>query len=802
MTQALEGLRILDLTQGPAGGIATMVFADFGAEVLSVQRPKQRESPLDDLPAAPMWRRGKQLLTLDLDVEDHRDWMIELAAGADVLITTWRSSALSRRGLDFERLRGLCPHLIYCHITGFGADGPLSEVPGYEHVVAAYAGRMQTFSGLVDRTGPVFSAVQVATHGCAHSAVAGTLAALLARGKHGAGRLVETSLLQGLLPYEMGPMLGWQLKQHFPELLAALGAPSQQPPLPTLYYHPAQTRDGRWMQFGNLLPHLFDNFLIATDLMEVVTDPDFNPKQLLISDPDKHEAFRERMLRRIQAQSAAEWTEQLLMDGGIVGGAYQTTQESLLDPDLIENGHVIANPEGGVQLGPLAQLARTPADPGRRVGPRLAENGEALAAIWRADPRAKPESLASGELPLAGVKVVEIATIIAAPIGASFLADMGAEVIKIEQIGGDPFRGMLSGLGAARVNAGKRSLSVNLKTDEGRALVMTLMGDADVVIHNYRPGVPERLGIGFEQVAAVNPRVIYLQSTGYGADGPSAARPSTHPVPGALMGGAVYQMGGRLPADLLDFEDQRLWASRIMRANELSPDPNTGAVVASAVMLGLSERQRSGQGQKISVDMLGANAYANSDDFLSYPGKSDRALPDAGLHGLSARYRLYCCAPQQWIFLALLTTQQIAKFREALLQTEHRPPSFARFKANDNALGAELTTLFETQTGEYWQSLLVPAGVACVRADGLPPNRFWLEDPQSQAMTLTSEVDHVRWGTYRRPGALVRFDGRQQPLNGPPLAGQHNREVLEQMGYTPSEIDQLHAKGVLFQEVP
>ena len=89
---------------------------------------------------------------------------------------------------------------------------------------------------------------------------------------------------------------------------------------------------------------------------------------------------------------------------------------------------------------------------------------------------------------------------------------MGAEVVKVEQIGGDPFRGMLSGLGAARVNGGKRSVSVNLKTERGRELVMTLVRDADVVIHNYRPGVPERLGFGYDQVAAVNPRVVYLKA--------------------------------------------------------------------------------------------------------------------------------------------------------------------------------------------------------------------------------------------------------------------------------------------------
>ncbi|MGB2330866.1 MAG: CoA transferase [Pseudomonadales bacterium] len=170
MAQALEGLRVLDLTQGPAGGIATMVLADFGADVLCVRRPEPRDAPLDELPAAPMWLRGKQTLEFDLDRGDHQELMRQLVAGADVLMTTWRPNALVRRGLDFQTLHQAYPHLVYCHITGFGSDGPLAELPGYEAVVAAYAGRMQSFSGLVDRTGPVFSAVQVATHACAQSA--------------------------------------------------------------------------------------------------------------------------------------------------------------------------------------------------------------------------------------------------------------------------------------------------------------------------------------------------------------------------------------------------------------------------------------------------------------------------------------------------------------------------------------------------------------------------------------------------------------------------------------------------------
>jgi len=506
------------------------------------------------------------------------------------------------------------------------------------------------------------------------------------------------------------------------------------------------------------------------------------------------------MLKRIQERPADQWMSQLLEDGGIVGGVYQTTQEALTDPDIVANGHVIDRPDGGVQLGPLARLVDTPASPAARGDQTHPQGAAALAYQWQTESRPTPEREPTSELPLKGIKVVELATIIAAPIGASFLADMGADVIKVEQIGGDPFRTMLSGLGAARVNAGKRSTSVNLKTPEGKALITALMSDADVIIHNYRPGVPERLGIGYEQIAAINPRVIYLQSNGYGPDGPSAERPSTHPVPGAAMGGVMYQMGGRLPAELQDFAGLKLWTSRIMRANELNPDPNTGLVVATSVLLGLAARQRTGRGQQIYVDMFGANAYANSDDFLNYPEKPPRLLPDAGLHGLTPTYRLYPCADEQWVFLALLTDAQIQRFCETLTTAGHTPPPLALFSQAGEGLQQALGELLLTQTATTWQTLLTPQGVACVRADGVAPNRFWLEDSQAQAMDLTTVVEHPQWGSYQRHGPLVMFDGACQSLNPPPLAGQHNREIFSKLGYSNDQLAELNARGILWQE--
>ena len=113
------------------------------------------------------------------------------------------------------------------------------------------------------------------------------------------------------------------------------------------------------------------------------------------------------------------------------------------------------------------------------------------------------------------------------------------------------------------------------------------------------------------------------------------------------MGGVLYQMGERIPAEQQDIPALRTWTRRLMRANELNPDPNTAMVVCSSALLGLNALKRTGEGQRILIDMFGANAYANHDDFLAYPGKPPRVMPDEGLHGLHPTYRLYAAAEEQ-----------------------------------------------------------------------------------------------------------------------------------------------------------
>ena len=788
MPEALAGLRVIEIGAGPVTGMAGMILADFGAEVLRVKSPLER--PLDALGASPMWGRGKRDLIFDLEKLEDRKALRELIPCVDVFLTNCRSKVLKRWSLDSAEIRAEFGHLIYCHVSGFGSKGALAELPGYEHVVAAYSGRMMMFQGLTDRGGPGFSAVQVGVHVATQAAIVGIIAARLEQLNSGNGRLVETSILQGMLPYEMGGLIARQFIDSYRELLP-LVTPTSMPQPPSLYYHPAQAADGRWMQFGNLLPHLFDAFLINTKLLDILSDPDYDSKQLLFNDPEKHEAFRDRMLLRLQERKSEDWMADFVADGGVAAAVYQTTQEALADPDIVTNGHVVRGP-AGLQLGPLAKLKSTPA----MIDDKILE-ADVCVQDWLASPRVKGSTSAPPGRPLRGIRILDLSTIIAAPIGVSLLADMGADVVKVEPVGGDPFRGLLQGLGAFRVNVGKRSISVDLKSDAGREILWKLSLEADVLVHNFRPGVPERLGIGYEELRIENPGIIYAQSNGYGPDGPSADRPSTHPVPGAAMGGVLYQLGERLPSSIQSLEGLRLWTGRLMRANELNPDPNTGVVLASAIMLGLHARRITGEGQQILVDMLCANAYANADDFLDYPGKPPRPLPDEGLHGVSPTYRLFCCSDNGWVFLGLISAPEIDAFIATL---DGLNIDVTREQLKGEFAEQVLEDIFRTKVASEWQSLLTAAGIACVQADRAAPAEFWLVDEQVAANGFVGQADHPLHGKYLRHGPLVFFDGENSELKGPPLPGQHNREILQETGYGAATIEHFLDSGVLWQQ--
>ena len=803
MPAPLDGIRVLDLGLGPAAGMATMVFADFGAEVIKVEPPGG--DAFRSLANAPLWLRGKKSVVIDLTTDDGRAEIGRIAAAADILVTTQLEAKAATLGHSYQALSSANPGLVYVRLTGFGPKGPYAGYPGYEGIVAAKSGRMRMFGDIADRPGPGYEAVQAGMHAASQSAITGTLAALFERETSGRGQLVETSLLQAMQPYDLLALLRSQLARRMPE--AFPGNPLD-PALrvPTLNYHPLPTKDGRWLQMGNLLQHLFDNYLMAAGLEDAFGDERYAGPPALWALEDR-EAFRDRMLLHMRTKTAEEWMRIFVDQGGVAATEYRTTQEAMGDPDLLLNGHVVEqdHPDLGriTMLGLVARLCETPG----RIGgpaPRPGADTAELPKLWAAPRQAAPKDQATPKRggPLAGVTIVEFATIIAAPLAVSILGDLGARVIKVEPIGGDPYRALgPMGIMAAKTNASKQSIGVDLKHPEGLAIVQGLIRGANAVIHNYRPGVPERLGIGYEQCEALRPGIVHVGMNGYGPEGPGAHRPSTHPVPGAGIGGATLQAGGVHRVDSDDLEVLRATAIRLFRANEANPDPNTSVVIASASMLALLAQRRYGIGQRVYVDMFGANAYANADDMVTYAGRRPRPGPDAMLYGLSAAYRLYSAGGDSWVFVALCSDAEFNAFRAATgFDPAGRFTTAAARAAGDAALAAELGALFAGKQADAWEAALAPRGIGCVRADGAIPGDFWLDDPHVRENGFITPVEHAVYGESYRWGALTVSDRTPSPVGPGCLGGDHTRALLAGLGYEEGDIERLYGAGIVWSE--
>ena len=198
-------------------------------------------------------------------------------------------------------------------------------------------------------------------------------------------------------------------------------------------------------------------------------------------------------------------------------------------------------------------------------------------------------------------------------------------------------------------------------------------------------------------------------------------------------------------------------------------------VVATTAALGLLARDLTGKGQRIFVDMFGANAYANWDDFISYPGKPDRPNVDGNMLGLGPWCRLYECK-SGWVFLYV-----------------EDEDDRAQLGANDEAA---LEAKFRTDDADAWEARLNGDGIACVRADAHWPAQFLLRDSHARAEELVVTAEHSEWGEYRRQGPLVRFErGGRYP--GACLAGEHSVELLEELGYDADSIAELLDDGVV-----
>src|SRR5215469_7408694 len=382
MAGPCSGLVILDFSWGMAGGLATAVLADFGSDVIKIEPPAG--DPFRGHPAWLAWNRGKKSAVLDLKTSEGRSHAHALAQQADVVIESFRPGVARRLGIDYATLSSLNPRLVYASISGWGQQGPLSQVPGYDGAIAARSGRMSDFEGQMNREGPTFTAVQVGTWAASQAAVRGILGAILGRETTGVGQWVQTSLLQNMIPYDLAGLVMRQLSRQEPKSFppSSLGAAIR---LPMLQYIPVRTKDGYWLQHANLMDRLFRAYLKAVGLGWVLEEELF--KKAPILKHEAREALRELILNKMQERTLAEWMEVYMADGNIAAEPFLYTPEGMKHGQFLHNAHAVEIDDPRVgrlkAVGLLAKLSDTPGEvggPAPALGQHTAEILQRFAA--------------------------------------------------------------------------------------------------------------------------------------------------------------------------------------------------------------------------------------------------------------------------------------------------------------------------------------------------------------------------------------------------------------------------------------
>jgi crotonobetainyl-CoA:carnitine CoA-transferase CaiB-like acyl-CoA transferase len=429
-------------------------------------------------------------------------------------------------------------------------------------------------------------------------------------------------------------------------------------------------------------------------------------------------------------------------------------------------------------VGPLADMSDTPAHIDRSAPALGTDTVAVLAALDRPGVRPSPPLVdvpASGPHALSGVTVVELAYYVAAPLATTLLGEMGARVIKVEPLDGDPAR--RTGLQNAKFLVGKESIALDLKSDEGRAVLQQLVARSDALLHSFRRGVPERLGYDFGTARAINPRLVYVYGGSYGSRGPWSMRPAFHSTPNALCGGGFAQAGdGNPPVD------------------DSYPDPGSGIATATAILLGLWARESTGRGQYVETSMISTAGYIHSDDLVFYDGRPAPRRPDSGQHGLHARYRLYEVA-DGWLFLAAWRDSEFEALARALghpewLDDEQFSSAEARAIHDADLVSAIGDELRHGTTAE-WEARMAATGVAAAPVSDVPLEQ-WFE----QEGRLLPE-DHPVFGPFWRAPVKVEMSDHSPRLDPVCGLGEHSRAILEELGYDDDAIGDLVARGVV-----
>jgi crotonobetainyl-CoA:carnitine CoA-transferase CaiB-like acyl-CoA transferase len=759
---ALAGVRVLDLTGSVAGAVAGMLLADLGADVVKVHPPGA--VPLAVRRGRTMWDRGKRAATADPSSAEDLLALDQLIAGADVLLVGTTGPGITYRGLiDRGRRPGdpcfwvvMPPYL-------------LGETPwpgGQESAGLLFAWLGHAWNQSSREDVPVDCLFPLALH--MQAIWAAMVAVALLTGRQRGLTLAPLAVAGGAHGAQLvspGTFTAGRDEPH----VHRPGGPGGTLP----NYRTYRCGDGQWLFFGAFSNAFIQRGLTAAGAGWIFEDPRVggNPGNLRLP---KNLTWIARELEKVFAtRSRDEWLG--LLETADCPAAPVNEPGRWLDHDQVRALGLRMEAVSGtgqeiVMPGPLIDLSLTPVSvrgPAASSWPgitRLQPSWSAADTPPRHQPGGQPTPApreSEPQPPLSGLRVLDLGTIIAGPYVGSLLADLGADVIKIERPPlGDEFRVAHGGRGGSSFDAynrDQRSAMLDLSPGDDRLVFDRLVGSADVVVDNYRAGVAGRLGITYDQLAGVNPEVVTVSISAFGDTGPLGRRPGFDPVIQA-MSGIMRAQGGPVQADSPAFLTVPI------------NDVLAAGLAALGACAALLARTRLGRGQHVGVTLCAASCLLQSEFLTQADGSSD-GYPAGGrdFAGPGPLDRLYQTA-DGWVRLAAMPGQLPALTGAGLA------PAPGQIESSDEALAAGIAALLADLPTAEVITRAHAAGIPAVRA--------------RQAQELTADEQLVRHGlltvldrddrgvTWVDPGRWLEMPGL--PARGPrkaPGAGEHTETL-------------------------
>ena len=746
-TEMLSGLRVIDMSSGLAGPMATQLMAEYGADVIKVEPVGGDRFRNESLFQTA--NRSKYGLTIDLRSDDDRARLDVLLAGADVLVHGFRPAKGRELGLDDASLTSRFPRLVVAAVLGYPSSHRDAERPGHDILVQARSGAMDELTG--PRGGPVFMRFPLPSWSATHLVTSGVLARLIARDRSGRGGSAHTSLYQGMLAALM-PV--WNRAEKPTRVLA------EKIPLTRggegMSRCTFQCADGEWLQIATLTGYTEHPLVIET-LLE--SGHEFIAVEGWAPTHDQLAVYRQVFLRRPRE----EWLR-ALEAGDVPVAAVEPLGSVFTDPQAVANGYVVDvdDPVWGCVRQVGAPFRVDPPARVRRPAPRLGEhNGMALPVVDRVSD--VDVGRPGGTRPLQGLKVLDVGMYVAGPLGSQLLADLGADVIKLEPAdGGDRVRNFETLF--VGVNRGKRSLALNLADPASRPVLDRLVQWADVIHHNLRLPAAQKLGLDYESVHALNPRAVMCHVSAYGHTGEKANWPGYDPTASAASGWSLESGSRRTKPMWYRFG---IW------------DFQSAISSVMPTLMAVLRRTTTGEGSFVSVSMLGIAALTNSETMLLESGElAPYAAVDEDQTGLGYGYRIYQLAHDDWVAVCAFDPDQRSMLR-----------SICGVDSDD-----QIPAALASSDADWFVKELDDAGIAAEHVARDHEQRFF--DSEGCEGRLVARYHHAEYGELEQPGALWEFGDLELRLDlPPPVLGQHTAEILADLGFEPAAVDEMIAAG-------